>query len=305
LRILKLSVDGKNWIVYKERLQLSLLAQGLNGHLDGTITNPVEPQGTTDSAGVTTPPKSDEIEAYKKELCEFTQNRAIALQQIASTIPDTLYLRIKGKVTVKDAWDALTKEFETRSHMFTIDLCRRLQDERLDNQGNVHAHFETMRTLREDLASLGKAITDNDFATMLLGSLPKGYDTYLSAITATMSVMGRTLDPDTLIMTITDEYDRRAIRTHQTKEKGKDAAFYAGERSKSSLECFNYHKKGHKKSDCWAKGGGKEGQGPRSRKARNAGGSKQDAGNAATDEDGVWTTFLDEDIDTGDPVRLM
>ena len=278
LRIPKLSVDGKNWIVYKERLQLSLSARGLDGHLDGTTTKPVEPKGTTEATGTVTPPKAEEVETYKKELREFMQNRAIALQQIASTIPDTLYLRIKGKVTVKDAWDTLTKEFETRSRMFTIDLRRRLQDERCDDQGDVRVHFETMRTLREDLASLGEAITDNDFATMLLGSLPKGYDTYLSAITATMSVMGKTLDPDALMMTITDEYDRRAIRTRQTKEKGKEAAFYAGERSrnggkgaKSSLECFNCHKKGHKKSDCWAKGGGKEGQGPRSRKARDAG----------------------------------
>jgi hypothetical protein len=43
-------------------------------------------------------------------------------------IPDTLYFQIKGKGMVKDTWDALTKEFETRSHMFTIDLHWRLQD---------------------------------------------------------------------------------------------------------------------------------------------------------------------------------
>jgi hypothetical protein len=33
----------------------------------------------------------------------------------------------------------------------------------------------------------------------------------------------------------------------------------------SEKECFNCHKKGHIARDCWAKGGGKEGQGPRSR----------------------------------------
>jgi hypothetical protein len=33
----------------------------------------------------------------------------------------------------------------------------------------------------------------------------------------------------------------------------------------SEKECFNCHKKGHMVKDCWAKGGGKEGQGPKNR----------------------------------------
>jgi hypothetical protein len=93
-----------------------------------------------------------------------------------------------------------------------------------------------------------------------------------------------------LMMSVTDEFDRCAIRTRQGKEKGKDVAFYAGEKSrnggngsKSNIKCFNCHKKGHKMSECWAKGGGKEGQDPRSRKAKEAGGSKKDSGNAAAD----------------------
>ena len=79
LRIPRLAIDGKNWIAYRERLQLSLLARGLEGHLDGTSTKPVAPVGTTSSAGVTTPPKADEIEAHQKKLREWTQNRAIAM----------------------------------------------------------------------------------------------------------------------------------------------------------------------------------------------------------------------------------
>src|SRR4051812_13501385 len=99
----------------KERLQLSLLAQGLEGHLDGTMTKPVTPMETTAADGTVTPLKPEEIEAYQKSLREWTQNRAIAMQHIASTVLDTLYLRIRDKGTMKEAWDALKNEFEHRS----------------------------------------------------------------------------------------------------------------------------------------------------------------------------------------------
>ena len=34
-------------------------------------------------------------------------------------------------------------------------------------------------------------------------------------------------------------------------------------KSDSDKECYNCHKKGHIVKDCWAKGGGSEGKGPR------------------------------------------
>ena len=49
---------------------------------------------------------------YAKKLATYIQEEAIVFQQITSTIPDSLYLKIKGKLTVKEAWDALKADFE-------------------------------------------------------------------------------------------------------------------------------------------------------------------------------------------------
>jgi hypothetical protein len=43
LCILKLSSDGKNWVINKDRLILSVQARRLDGHLDGTVTRPLDP----------------------------------------------------------------------------------------------------------------------------------------------------------------------------------------------------------------------------------------------------------------------
>jgi hypothetical protein len=69
-----------------------------------------------------------------------------------------------------------------------------------------------------------------------------------------------------VIRLITDEFDRRTLKT-ATQAEGQDEALTADatkkKKSKKDIECFNCKKRGHMKSDCWAKGGGKEGQGPK------------------------------------------
>ena len=45
LHIPKLT-SGKNWVIYKDRLTLSVQACGLRGHLDGTTAKPMEPTVT-------------------------------------------------------------------------------------------------------------------------------------------------------------------------------------------------------------------------------------------------------------------
>ena len=117
-----------------------------------------------------------------------------------------------------------------------------------------------MHTMREDSSA------------MLLGSLSRSYNSYLSAVTAALSVLGTKLTPDALMLSIIDEFDGCTIKTHQSKDKGKEIVFHAesgsrkpwkgGQGLKMSVKCFNCHRKGHVKANCWVKGGGKEGQGP-------------------------------------------
>ena len=61
----------------------------------------------------------------------------MVFQQIVSMIPNTLYLKIKGKVTVKEAWDALKVDFEKQLCMITIELRKHLQDTRCAENGNI------------------------------------------------------------------------------------------------------------------------------------------------------------------------
>ena len=122
LHVPRLPADGKGFVVWKERLELSIQAQGLYGHLDSTITRPDTPPSQPVGSGPLTKEQVSTIEGYTREINQYLQEQAIVFQQMASTIPDSLYLKIKGRPTVKEAWDALKADFKRQSHMITIEL---------------------------------------------------------------------------------------------------------------------------------------------------------------------------------------
>ena len=50
-------------------------------------------------------------------------------------------------------------------------------------------------------------MSEQDFSAMILGSLPKSYGQFISAVTLTASVLKQELNPEDLMQTIIDKYD--------------------------------------------------------------------------------------------------
>ena len=189
LCIPRLPADEKGFVVWKERFELLIWARGLYGHLDGTVARPDTPLPIPDGSTASTKEQVSKIEKYTKDMNQYSQEQAIVFQQIASTIPDLLYLKIKERMTVKEAWDVLKADFKKRSCMITIELRKWLQDTQCGENGNIWIHFNTIWMMREELTSLGMSLGEQDFSAIILGSLPKSYDQFISAVTTTTSVL--------------------------------------------------------------------------------------------------------------------
>ncbi|KAJ7907510.1 hypothetical protein B0H13DRAFT_2332328 [Mycena leptocephala] len=207
---------------------------------------PGKPRGSTDTA---VPPQTltaadvAAAKAYDKELKLWKSGQAIVKKGIASTILDALSLRVKAAKTAAELWTKMS-------------VAPRLGMLELTWKGSRHFAL-----------GMGADPGDDNFTAIILGSLPPSYDPYLSAITATSTLLATTLSPDDL------------IRANKSKKDDRDIAFSVGERkgghkkgsTKFNFECYNCHKKGHVKADCWANGGGKDGTGP---KQKGKGGGK-------------------------------
>ena len=164
--------------------------------------------------------------------------------------------------------------------------------------------------MHEDLASMGGSISDEDFTSIVLGSIPLPYDTYIAAITAMSTLLNQTLSPMNLIDSICDKADCHTIKNPKSKKDKQDAAFTAGQssekgkkggkKSKKGIECYNCHKKGHIAKDCWSPSGGAEGKGSKEKdKDKGKGKEKEVAANVDEkgshhddDSDAVWMVSI-------------
>ncbi|KAI0666360.1 hypothetical protein C8Q78DRAFT_929955, partial [Trametes maxima] len=117
VRVPKLELGGSNWVLYKDRLLWAANTKGYQGHLDRTVMEPVAPQASATQA------TTDMAEAaHEVKLAEWRKGEANMKQLIASTIPDSLFMKIRTKPNARAIWEALAQEFERKSRMVSVDL---------------------------------------------------------------------------------------------------------------------------------------------------------------------------------------
>ncbi|RDX47714.1 hypothetical protein OH76DRAFT_1316774, partial [Lentinus brumalis] len=121
VRVPKLEANGANWVLYKARLTWAADAKGLAGHLDGTSLKPAAPPGAAGGTATATSPDPAMVQ-YKADLADWNKGEASVKQLIASTIPDSLFMKIRDQPTARDVWKKIAEAFEKKSRMVVIDL---------------------------------------------------------------------------------------------------------------------------------------------------------------------------------------
>ena len=248
LHIEKLNTDGSNWVSSRDRMMWVLQFWGLLEHLTSTVV----------TANYTAIRMVNNITPQMK----WDNDEATTMHVIAASIPNSIFTNVKSKPNTKEVWDALKALYEGRTQMVLVKTSQQLQTTHCGEDDSVRDHFDYLANLREQLAAMGKTITDNEYASILLGSLPESYLAMLGSITAAAELSGRAVSSAIVVKIATDEYDCRTLQNGKTK----DEAFATSPQKKGKkhdVKCENCHKKGHIRAKCWAKGGGNEEGGPK------------------------------------------
>jgi len=114
------------------------------------------------------------------------------------------------------------------------------------------SHIAKLQRLRETCGGLGVAISDVQFAGVIMLSMPTpSWDPVIGTL-------GGILDPKVVILRLNTEWSRRQGFTSINKDP--NIVFQAS--GKPTMKCENCNRTGHTKAKCWVKGGGLEGQYP-------------------------------------------
>ena len=136
-------------------------------------------------------------------------------------------------------------------------------------------HISKLCQLQDELHIMDSLISDEDFVMILLTSLPESWDNYTTSFFGSSGNKPNVKSHELVVVLLEEDRQHKArsgetlgtaLHVH-TKSRGK----FGDDNPNKDKKCYNCHKKGHIKRDCWAKGGGKEGQGPKGRKGHKKG----------------------------------
>jgi hypothetical protein len=215
---------------------------------------------------------SSPTEDERKEQKQWKTGDAKARTRIELAIGDAEMIHISGATTAKEMWEQLKMVKESRGRLGVLATRRALYRATAEDDFEMVDHISRLRKLQEELHIMGSSVPDEDFVMILITSLPEAWDNYTSAYLGSSGNKPE-LRSHEIVAILLDEDRCRKGRSSgsgdtalQAKGKGREMR---KKKENSDKECYNCKKKGHLSKDCWAKGGGMEGKGPKGRKGPN------------------------------------
>ena len=166
----KLSIDklegAKDWQIWKYQMTAILEARELYGHVDGTLTHP----SASDSS-------SGAIASFEKAQ---KKTKALIVTSIKS---DLIYLITECK-TPKEIWDTLKQRFERDTVANKLFLKQRFFSLKMKESDSLYEHLRKLKVITDQLAAIKAPVPEDEHIVALLLSLPRSYNTLVTALTA-------------------------------------------------------------------------------------------------------------------------
>jgi hypothetical protein len=153
-------------------MTIALGARRLGEYVDGMAVRPILITTTSPSGIMATP---EEVQGNKREVAKYMKKDYLVQQHIFGTVTDRMMLQISHQTTGTAMWKEIKMLHEGKSALVKVDVRKRMLLARCDEGGDVKAHFRELNRLRQIMAGIGAIVDDEDYAAIVMGSLPDTY----------------------------------------------------------------------------------------------------------------------------------
>ena len=280
LSLPKLWDNSSNWATYSERILNYLTSKGYRWHVLGMACKPEElvESGGKIYLGKSKEPMTDKQFAKHEDAMDlYNQMQAAVWEIIYRTIDKTTFLQIqiKNELDAASVWKKVTSIHAKKGSMYEENLFVQLQNTRYDEKGSMREHLWKMTELRERLAEMNAAISDESFISYLRTSLSltSSFWNLFTTLSTTSCQKGKKLTSADVIWHLTKEATSVEIEDNINKSNAAMIAVTStkpkkekrkGKSKDSKKVCSNKicGKTGHTVHQCFEEGGGKADQAP-------------------------------------------
>jgi hypothetical protein len=121
---------------------------------------------------------------------------------------------LKGLASAKERWDKVKAEFSVKSQYAEADMLTSFSEMRCPRGGDVRSFLGSMHVKREELAAVGMKMSDKEYRSAIIKSLPEEMSKFASGLLTAARILTPTtsIDPNILIDHISEEADRLSAR---------------------------------------------------------------------------------------------
>ncbi len=149
--------------------------------------------------------------------------------------------------TAYNCWNQLKSHFQKSSRLAQMFTEKDLRNTTMMEGTDPKKHFRDLQAKHRKLANSGKLISDDDFITLVLSSLPESYDSLCQSIDWDTISVNKLLQSLQLFGLRLKCRENMSVFTANSKRKqGPD---------RSKLQCSHCRGHRHTEDECWADGG--------------------------------------------------
>src|SRR6266702_2413643 len=156
-----LEPNGSNGAIFSMRFQEAMEANQKWGQFAGTTPCPVPANATTPT------------DAEAKAVADWRQDEIVAKYLLSQRLPDSTAFRLKSLTSAKERWTKVKTEFSVKSQYAEADLLTAFSEMHCPRGGDVRTFLGQMRVKREELAARGVTMTEKEYRSAIIKSLPE------------------------------------------------------------------------------------------------------------------------------------